>query len=226
MNKAERLFHLTNVLRARRSAITAEQLADKFDVSVRTIYRDLQALELSGIPIDGEPGVGYLLRPGNTIPPLMFDSNELQALLLGIRMVRAFTDEGLAKGANRAEDKILAVLPEHLKQKAADQPYVVPVLERDHDKRQLHERIRHSCERKLKLRFDYRDAENRMSERVIWPLGIVGWGEHWTLLGWCELRADYRNFRFDRMDNIDVLDESFQVTRSRSLQHYMDNLCV
>lgn len=224
MTKAERLFHLTNVLRARRSAITAEQLAEKFDVSVRTIYRDIQALELSGIPIDGEPGIGYVLRPGNSIPPLMFDPDELQALLLGIKMVRAFTDEGLAKGASRAEDKILAVLPDHLKRKASLQPYVIPVLERDQPKRELHERLRHCCEHKMKLRFSYSDTHQQITLRVIWPLGIVGWGENWTLLGWCELRQDYRNFRFDRMNDIEVLQETFQTSQTLSLKHYMDNL--
>ena len=106
MRKSERLFQLVNLLRGRRTAITAEQLSDAMEVSVRTIYRDIQALSLSGVPVDGEAGIGYMLRAGYQLPPLMFDFDEMQALLLGASMVEAWTDPELAKGARQAIQKI------------------------------------------------------------------------------------------------------------------------
>lgn len=220
MNKAERLFQLMSVLQSRRRAVTAEQLADKMNVSVRTIYRDIQALELSGVSISGEPGVGYMLRPGSQIPPLMFNNDELQSLLVGIQMVRAFTDRELAGAAQKAEDKILAVMPNELKQLAENQPYRIPMLERDDHKRDIHLLLRQACEQKLKLTFDYSDENQKKSQRTVWPLGMIGWGEVWTLLAWCELRKDYRNFRFDRMGNVNKCKDTFETSPKRCLEHY------
>lgn len=221
MNKAERLFHLTTLLKARRTAVTAEVLAEKLDVSVRTVYRDIQALIVSGIPIDGEAGIGYRLKPGFEVPPLMFSNDELQALLVGIRMVKAFTDPELGAAANQAEDKILSVLPEHLKRYAENQPYCVPVLESDEALRTRHLHIRHACERRSKISIGYIDEKGQRSDRVIWPLGLVSWGDRWTLVAWCELREDYRHFRFDRILSLNETGDTFETSDQISMKCFL-----
>ncbi|GAA3929910.1 YafY family protein [Litoribacillus peritrichatus] len=224
MNKAERLFHLMALLRSRRTAITAEIMAEKMDVSVRTVYRDIQALTLSGIPIEGEAGIGYLLQSGFEIPPLMFSNDELQSLLVGIRMVKAFTDPELSKAAQLAEDKIMSVLPDPLKRYAETQPYCIPVVDRDNEIRETHLLLRKACERQQKLVIEYADGQQQKSTRIIWPLRLVGWGDRWTLLAWCELRDDYRNFRFDRINHLVVTDTTFETTETINWEHYITRL--
>ncbi len=204
-------------------AITADQLATVLEVTTRTIYRDIQTLQQSGIPIDGEAGIGYLLAPGFQLPPLMFDFEELQALLLGSSMVQAWTDPDLARAAAKAESKIRAILPEALLQKADSQPYQVPKFDKHDSERHKHGILRKACDQHLKIAIDYTDAEKAMSQRTLWPLGLIFWGERWTLLAWCELRDDFRNFRLDRMTHISVSDHQFEQTPERSLKYYMDN---
>ncbi|GLQ29569.1 helix-turn-helix transcriptional regulator [Litoribrevibacter albus] len=224
MNKAERLFHLTTLLKSRRTAVTAEVLAEKLEVSVRTVYRDIQALIVSGIPVEGEAGIGYRLTPGFEVPPLMFRNDELQALLVGIRMVKAFTDPELGAAASLAEDKILSVLPDRLKGYAENQPYCIPVMSRDDPKRARHLEIRRACEQMQKLSIAYRDEQGQQTERVIWPLGLVSWGDRWTLVAWCELRQDYRHFRFDRIASLQPLGEFFETSETLSLKHFLSTV--
>ena len=222
MSKAERLFQLVTLLRSRRTAITAEAIAERMEVSPRTVYRDVQALVLSGVPIDGEPGVGYLIRPGDHLPPLMFDADELQALMVGSRMVQAFTDRELGAAAKRAEQKIRSVLTEPLKQRAERQPYRIPLVASDDNLRETHGRLRRACEMRRKLRTIYIDELGERTERIIWPLGMIGWsGSKWTLLAWCELRLDYRNFRFDRFEALEELAESYPADSEISIGHYL-----
>lgn len=221
MNKAERLFQLVTLLRSRRTAMTAEAIAETMRVSVRTVYRDVQALTLSGVPIEGEPGVGYLVRPGNHLPPLIFTLDELLALIVGSRMVQAFTDLDLARGAHSAELKIRSILTEPLKRHAEQQPYRIPILESDDGLREVHGKLRRACEQRQKIRAVYLDEKREKTERTIWPLGMIGWTGRWTLLAWCELRRDYRNFRFDRFEALELLEENFRPTDDISIAHYL-----
>jgi len=221
MRKSERLFQLVNLLRGRRTAITAEQLSDVMEVSVRTIYRDIQALILSGVPVEGEAGIGYMLRPGYQLPPLMFDFDEMQALLLGAQMVEAWTDPELAQGAQRAVAKIRAVLPEPLLIQADRQAYRVPALESQQAIREVHLTIRKACEKQQKLDLHYADAQGQETIRRVWPLGMVFWGERWTLMAWCEKRDAYRSFRFDRVLSVDQLDDHYPFHPERNLEHYI-----
>jgi len=224
MNKAERLFQLVMLLRSRRTAMTAEAIAETMGVSVRTVYRDVQALTLSGVPVAGEPGVGYMIRPGNHLPPLIFTPDELQALIVGSRMVQAFTDQDLAKGAHSAELKIRSILTEPLQRHAEQQPYRIPIMESDDGLREVHGTLHRACEQRHKVRAAYRDEKQERSERIIWPLGIVGWTGKWTLLAWCELRGAYRNFRFDRFEALERLEEQFQPTDDISIAHYLQSV--
>lgn len=224
MTKAERLFELTLLLRSRRTAITAETIAELMQISPRTVYRDVQSLIMAGVPVTGEPGVGYMIRPGNHLPPLLFTPDELQALIVGSRMVQAFTDKDLAQGARTAELKIRSVLTEQLKRHAEQQPYRIPIMESDDPLREVHGRLRRACEQHHKIRVFYQDEKQLQSERILWPLAMVGWSGVWTLLAWCELRRDYRNFRFDRIESLEVLAEQFNPTEEINIAHYLRHI--
>lgn len=219
MRKSERLFQLVTLLQGRRTAITAQALGKALGVGVRTVYRDVQALILSGVPIDGEAGVGYRLRAGFDLPPLMFQSEEVTALLVGSRMVQAWTDPDLAQAAKQAETKILAALTPALLQRVSHLPYRIPVYESGVSG--IHRLLREACEERHKVSVTYRDMSGQESTRTLWPLGMVGWGDHWTLLAWCEKRDAYRNFRFDRIQNILPLPEHYPAHPQRNLEHYL-----
>jgi predicted DNA-binding transcriptional regulator YafY len=222
MRKSERLFQLVTLLQGRRTAMTGQALAEELGVAVRTVYRDIQALVLSGVPIDGEAGVGYRLRAGFDLPPLMFEMDEVTALLAGNRMVQAWTDPALAEAARRAEAKILAVLTPAMLNEISHLPYRIPVY--DNGERETHGMLRKACELQLKVAIGYRDMNGEETERTIWPLGMVGWGDHWTLLAWCEKRDAYRNFRFDRILRIECLPEQYPKHPERNLEHYLTQI--
>ena len=224
MRRADRLFELVTLLRGRRLAVTGRELAERLEVSLRTVYRDVADLQAQGVPIDGEAGVGYRLSPGFDLPPVMFDRQEVMALLVGARMVEAFTDPGLAAAARRAEAKIRAILDETALAAADELPYRAPVLPSDAALRERHQRIREACEGRAKLLLGYRDAEGTASARVVWPLGLIAWTGRWTLLAWCERREAYRNFRFDRIAHMRALPEVYPVRRDRSLKDYLATL--
>jgi len=219
MRKSERLFRLVTLLQGRRTAITASALGGELKVAVRTVYRDIQALILSGVPIDGEAGVGYRLRRGFDLPPLMFEQEEVTALLVGSRMVQAWTDPVLAQAAKQAEAKILAVLTPAMLVAISRLPYRIPNYERPENK--IHGLLRAACESRRKVAIVYRDMNGQESARILWPLGMMGWGDHWTLLAWCEKRDAYRNFRFDRILNVEVLPGLYPLHKQRSLEHYL-----
>lgn len=221
MRKAERLFQILTLMRGRRTAITAAQLSEALEVSVRTIYRDVNALICSGVPVEGEAGIGYFLRPGYQIPPLMFDADETLALLLGVKMVKAWTDPDLGKAAERAAAKILSVLPDALLQQAELSPYQVPYFASGDIEREKHGRLRRACEQHRIIAIQYEDAQGRPSERRLWPLGLTYWGEKWTLIAWCEKRQDYRHFRIDRITHLDISQEHYPQHAERSLRHFL-----
>lgn len=220
MRRADRLFQIIQGLHHER-AVTARQLAERLAVSERTIYRDIQDLSLSGIPITGEAGRGYRLMKGFHLSPLMFNEEELAALLLGARMVQTWTDKGLARAAQQAMAKIEHVLPDHLKPELERQeimvapfPFSLPVS----DELEL---LRGAIKRLRKVRFDYRREDNQQSNRIAHPLGLFYWGKVWTLVAWCELRDSFRHFRLDRMNNITALSEHYISVEGRTLQDFL-----
>ena len=222
MNRAERLFQLTNCLRGRRTAVTAKSLAEKLGVSERTIYRDIQALELSGIPVEGEAGVGYRIRYDFDLPPLMFDRYEILALILGSRMVQAWSDPELADAAGRALDRIHAILPDDLKA-VADQPtFLVPNFLTTSSVPELSGTLRRAIEKRQQLQLHYRREDGQTSERLIDPMGMIYWGGKWTLIAWCHLRHNYRQFRPDRILTLTPVDSYFETTETHSIEHYME----
>lgn len=199
--------------------ITAKALAEELSVAVRTVYRYIQALVLSGVPIDGEAGVGYRLRAGFDLPPLMSQSKEVTALLAGGRMVQAWTDPALAQAAKRAEAKTLAVLTPAMRVEISRLPYRIPIYSRP--EREAHGMLRKACDTRQKISIVYREMDGQITACILWPLGMVGWGDHWALLAWCEKGDAYRNFRFDRIQNIEVLSELYPLHAQRNLEHYL-----
>lgn len=222
--RADRLFRLVAELRGRRLAVTAAELGRALEVSPRTIYRDIADLIASGVPIDGEAGVGYRLDPGFDLPPVQLTRDEALALLVGGRMVEAFTDDELGAAAARAASKIRAILDEPTQARLDRQPYRVPKLGSGAELRARHLVIRRATEARHKLALDYSDETGAPSRRVIWPLGLVQWPGRWVLLAWCELRDDFRSFRFDRIAGMDTLDEIFPDRADRSLAAYLRRL--
>lgn len=222
MHRAERLFQLTTLLRNRRTVLTAKQLSDHLRVSERTIYRDIQSLSLSGVPIEGEAGVGYRLSHRYQLPPLMFDREEVEALLLGARMVSGWADADMAQHANQAIQKILAVLPDHLRHSDESLPLLVPNMEEVQKYYTAHSQtIRAAIRIRQRVRIDYTRADEQQSNRTIEPLGLIFWGKVWTLVAWCQLRSAYRTFRLDRIQALDITSEHFETSDNKSLKHFL-----
>lgn len=221
MRKAERLFQILNLLRNRRTVLTARQIAEQLAVSERTVYRDIQALSLSGVPIEGEAGVGYRLQRQFDLPPLMFDRDEVEALLLGARMIRAWSDRQLAAAASSALNKILAVLPPQLRELEETSAIKVPDYQQQLSVSVHSEQIRAAIRSQQKIAIDYEDAQAQLSHRCVLPLGLFFWGATRTLVGWCELRLAYRAFRLDRIRHFELLAENFACHASCSLDHYL-----
>lgn len=223
MHRAERLFQLLNLLRNRRTVMTARQMSDHLQVSERTIYRDIQALSLSGVPVEGEAGVGYRLQRHFQLPPLMFDRHEVEALLLGARMVSGWGDEQMARSANNAIQKILAVLPDHLRHSDENLPLLVPTFDDYQKIYTAHSQtIREAIRLKRQVIIDYVRADEQFSSRQIEPLGLIFWGKVWTLVAWCQLRNDYRVFRLDRIHQLATTQETFATSEQKSLKHYLN----
>ena len=223
MRRADRLFLIIHALRGRRTALRARQLAATLGVSLRTVYRDVADLQLSGVPIEGEAGVGYVLRKGSDIPPLMFSADELEALVVGTRFVRAFAGARLAGSAQAALLKIEAVLPPGLRERTARSRIYAPIW-RDDCKAAFAaqiDRLHAAIEAHRVLQLAYRDEGGRISTREVEPLCLAFWGGKWTLGSWCRLRQDFRNFRPDRIDALDETGEVFDECTARDLDAYL-----
>lgn len=222
MQRAERLFQLLTLLRNRRTVMTAKQMSEHLQVSERTIYRDIQSLSLSGVPVEGEAGVGYRLSHRYQMPPLMFDRHEVEALLLGARMVSSWGDTDMAANAKQAMQKILAVLPDHLRHSDENLPLLVPNFDEAQKYYTAHSQtIREAIRLHQRITIEYTRADEQQSVRTIEPLGLIFWGKVWTLVAWCHLRNDYRTFRLDRIQSLDVTTELFETNDNKSLKHFL-----
>lgn len=219
MRRADRLFQIVQFLRGGR-LVTARQLSERLEVSERTIYRDIADLIGSGVPIDGEAGVGYLMRDGYDLPPLMFSRDEIVALVAGARLIRAWGGHEMARTAEEALVKIGAVLPEDARTRAqAVQVHAFQMPELDDATRGRIDRIEAAVEARERLILAYSDAAGAETNRPVRPLGLWFWGKVWTLVGWCELREDFRMFRLDRIRQVSP-DGVFRPERGRELKDF------
>ena len=220
MRRADRLFQIIQILR-RRKLVRARDLAEKLEVSERTVYRDIRDLVGSGVPIDGEAGVGYVLRNGYDLPPLMFNERELEALVLGARIIESWTDPEMAEAAANVIAKIEAVVPEELRSHMAQTALLAPA---EHYAEPLAvdpRTVRRALRDRRKLALEYRDREERRTSRSVRPLALAFYGPVWLLVSWCELRQDFRCFRLDRIATLEVLSETFRPERGKLLQDFL-----
>ena len=224
MRPADRLFQIILLLRHGR-VVTAATLASSLEVSERTIYRDIADLIKSGAPIDGEAGVGYRLRRGYQVPPLMFTGEEIEALVIGAKLVRAWGDAGLGKAAEQAMARIEAVLPPALEQRVSlsQRRFLAVDHLRPAPLREPMAALREGMESGRKVLVSYQKADGESSLRTLCPLGLVFWGHCWTLGAWCELRQDFRTFRVDRIAAVEILTETFDDRHGRRWREYLAN---
>jgi predicted DNA-binding transcriptional regulator YafY len=219
MRRADRLFQIVQHLRGGR-LLTARTLAERLEVSERTIYRDMADLAASGVPIDGEAGVGYLMRAGYDLPPLMFTRDEVVALVAGVRLLRAWGGAAMARAAEEALVKIEAVLPGDERTRAgAVQIHAFPAMELAPETRARIDTLDRAIEARTRLALGYADEAGAVTERHVRPLGLFFWGKVWTLVAWCELRQDFRMFRVDRIGRAEA-DGTFRPEKGRTLRDF------
>ena len=195
------------VLRRHRRPVSGRELAGEMAVSLRTLYRDIASLKAQGAEIDGEPGLGYVLKPGFVLPPLMFRSVEIEALMLGMRWVADRGDPVLAAGAREAAARIAEVLPRALRRELETSALLVGTRLREPPHAATFELMRAAIRDGLKVKLTYRDKQDVMSHRVIWPFAVVYFDEARVLAAWCQSRGDFRSFRADRIVQWEPLDE-------------------
>lgn len=201
MRRADRLFQIAQYLRGRRLT-TARQLADWLAVSERTIYRDIRDLSLSGVPVEGEAGIGYRVKAGYDLQPLMFSPDEIDALVIGMRMVQAWGGPQLGASAAATLAKVTLALPKEKREFVEATALFAPDFHIPPVHGERLEFIRQTIKRRHKLDILYEDVEGRPSHRLIWPLALFFFGGTWLIAAWCELRADFRSFRLDRVKKL------------------------
>lgn len=216
MRRADRLFQLIQLIRGRRLS-TAAWLAQRLEVSLRTVYRDVAELQGQGVPIEGEAGVGYRLGAGYDLPPLMFSHDEAKALVAAVRMAQPRLDPALAAQAESALSRILAVLPPAARAAAESLSLYAPPVGPDEATRQRLEVLRVATETRHKLHLTYLDVQQRPSQRTVHPLGCFFWGQVWTLAAWCETREAFRSFRVDRIQEVELLPDRYRDEPGRTL---------
>jgi predicted DNA-binding transcriptional regulator YafY len=216
MRRADRLFHIIQLIRGRRLT-TAAYLAQRLEVSERTIYRDVADLQLQGVPIEGEAGVGYRLGAGFDLPPMMFTQDEAKALVASVRIAQAWLDPALANSAEDALGKILSVLPVEARVAAEALAVYAPGGGLPAPAQRTLQTLREAVQERRKVFLNYRDLAEKPSERTVRPLGCFYWGKVWTLAAWCEHRNDFRSFRVDRVTYVRRLDDRFRDEPGRTL---------
>ena len=221
MRRADRLIKLVHFLRRRRRAVTAQRIADEFDICTRTVYRDIQDLMDSGVPVRGEAGIGYVIDKQYYLPPITFDADELEAIGLGISMVRQWTDESFAAKADNAFEKIQAVLPAELQGELQQiTTWSMPaqdILPWTVSFSSLRECIR----ARRKIHIEYRDSGKQTTSRTLRPLALFFFSPAWLLASWCEKRNDFRHFRLDRIHTMRYCEDTFDDEKNKNLTAYM-----
>lgn len=222
MSRAQRLLDLIQILRGHRFPVTGTELAKQLGISLRTLYRDIATLQQQGADIAGEPGLGYVLRPGFVLPPLMFSEDEIEALVLGSRWVAQRTDDRLAAAAKNALTKIAAVLPDELRHILdASTLLIGPATGHPHSDEAL-QQIRHAIRSERKLELHYRDLKGKATLRTIWSFALGYFDQAQVLVGWCEIREGFRHFRTDRIVSLRVTEQRYPRRRQALLKAWRE----
>lgn len=209
MRRAERLFDIIQALRVAKAPVTARALAERLEVTVRTVYRDMAVLQARRVPIEGAAGIGYVLRRGFDLPPLMFSVDEVDAIAVGARLVRRLRDPVLLEAAERVLAKVAAVLPEARRSGIVSAPFYVSDGSAALPTGVSLAELRRAIREERKVRMTYADVEGRRTERTVWPIAMAYYVDATVLGAWCELRGDYRDFRVERVLTSTVMDDTF-----------------
>jgi predicted DNA-binding transcriptional regulator YafY len=224
LRRADRMLQIVQILRRRKKPTSARLIAEELEVVPRTVYRDIADLQAQHVPIQGEPGIGYVLLKGYDLPPLMFNEQELEVLVLGAQMVADRSDPEFAKVAEDVLAKVAVVIPDRLSEKMWTTKLLVP-----HPPKSTHtfgnnlSTIRQAVREHSKLRLEYLDGSNRKSSRRIWPLGLYFYSHVTLLCAWCELRSEFRTFRAERITNCKIDIEKFNPENGDLFKAFMRN---
>jgi predicted DNA-binding transcriptional regulator YafY len=222
VRRADRLLQIIQIIRRKAARTTAQDLADELEVAKRTIYRDIADLQASRVPIEGAAGVGYVLRAGYDLPPLMFDQDQLEAIALGVRLVADRGDPLLARAATDVLAKIATVLPDRLSDKLWASSLLVPHRLQEAKAFGVHlPAIRQAIRNNQKIILTYRDGQGHLSCRTVWPLGLYLYSHVTIVCAWCELRSDFRAFRADRIEAFEASDQHFNGQRGQLFQAFL-----
>lgn len=227
MTRTQRLLTLLQILKESRYPVTADTLASKLQISVRSIYRDIDSLRCQGAEIVGEAGIGYQLKSGLLLPPLMFDDNELEALILGLRWVENNADEELKLAAMRAVNKINSVVKQGAQTVIHQTTLFAPSTQTTSIDNVIAKDLRRSLRKETKAKIEYQDEQGKHSNRIIWPIAIGYMRETQVLAAWCELRQSYRHFRLDRIQSYSALDDKLPYPKHYLFEQWRkDVLCM
>jgi predicted DNA-binding transcriptional regulator YafY len=223
VRRADRLFQIVQHLRARRLT-TAAQLSEWLGVSERTVYRDVRDLSLSGVPVQGEAGVGYRIDRAYDLTPLMFTPDEVEAVVVGLRMAEAFAGPSLRSAARMALDKVALALPQQRRIEIEQSQLYAPTFHIDPALGERLEMLRQAVAGRRKLDVGYRDKKDAESRRVLRPLALYFWGNGWSLAAWCESRKDFRSFWLHRMTTCVALTDTFQFEEGKTLADFLKSV--
>lgn len=201
MSRSSRMFEIIQMLRSAKAPLTAEQIADALEVTKRTIYRDMATLQAMRVPIEGEAGVGYIMRPGFDLPPLMFTSEEVEVIVVGLALLGRTGDTALLKAASSLSQKISSVLPDDFKHEIGNWPLYASGWNRIPQSQVDPQMLRRAIREEEKIRFAYVDGDGKRTRRTVLPIAIFYYIEAVVLAAWCELRSDFRHFRLDRLSD-------------------------
>jgi predicted DNA-binding transcriptional regulator YafY len=226
LNRIDRLHAILTHLQSKKR-VTAQEVADRFNISLRTVYRDVKALEESGVPVIGEAGSGYTIMEGYRLPPVMFTQEEAAALLLGAKLTEQLADESIKKHFNSALYKIKAVLrtsdKEHMDQ-LSDNIAVLSRLPADDAAGRYLVELQKALGDKREIHIRYQSGQDAVTDRTLEPIGLCHYGQAWHLIGWCHLRNGYRDFRVSRIQHLEILDKTFEPDSHPSLKEYMETM--
>ena len=221
MRRSDRLFDIIQRLRTARRPLTAAALAADLEVTVRTVYRDIATLQARRVPIEGAAGIGYLMRRGFDLPPLMFTVEEIEAIAVGARLVARTGDLGLQDAAESVLSKVTVVLPDGLRTQLASAPIFVSESGAPIPERVDLSAVRQAIRDEHKLRIAYEDEKGARSERTIWPIAVAYYVQATLIGAWCELRRDYRHFRADRIVSLAVLEDRYPSDNGRLMAEWL-----
>ncbi|HWU69226.1 MAG TPA: YafY family protein [Stenotrophobium sp.] len=221
MRRGDRLFEIIQLLRSATKPLTASSIAETLEVASRTVYRDIAALQARRVPIEGAPGLGYVLRRGFDLPPLMFTMEEVEAIDVGVRLVRRTGDAGLQQAAESVLSKVAVILPHVLREHLEASTFFVSDAGANTSPAVDLSAIRDAIRTTRKVRITYIDEQGEHSQRIIWPVAVAYYVQATLIAAWCELRQDYRHFRTDRIAAATVLDEVFSTQEAQLLEGWL-----